>query len=96
MANKGYIYSPGYTSGSYPDNVNCTWIIQREATETRAMSLITLKTFNNVERKLWQITSTKHDKVPYMLIFKTIIHICPRNEVHIFNVCKINEQNKQC
>lgn len=39
MANKGYIYSPGYTSGSYPDNVNCTWIIQREATETRAMSL---------------------------------------------------------
>ncbi|CAC5408148.1 unnamed protein product [Mytilus coruscus] len=39
MLKEGTIQSPGYVAGSYPENVNCTWIIKRPISETRTMAL---------------------------------------------------------
>ncbi|XP_071132989.1 uncharacterized protein [Mytilus edulis] len=39
MTKEGTIHSPGYFAHSYPENIQCTWIIQRPTEETRAMTL---------------------------------------------------------
>ncbi|VDI78193.1 Hypothetical predicted protein, partial [Mytilus galloprovincialis] len=39
MATEGTIQSPGYIVGGYPENIECTWTIQRPTSETRTMAL---------------------------------------------------------
>ncbi|XP_052070983.1 uncharacterized protein LOC127709457 isoform X3 [Mytilus californianus] len=39
MTTEGTIQSPGYFAQSYPENIECTWTIQRPTVETRTMTL---------------------------------------------------------
>ncbi|XP_063446928.1 sushi, von Willebrand factor type A, EGF and pentraxin domain-containing protein 1-like [Mytilus trossulus] len=39
MSKEGTIQSPGFIGDSYPENVVCTWTIQRPTSETRTMAL---------------------------------------------------------
>lgn len=45
MTIKGTITSPGYFAKSYPENIECTWTIQRPTVETRTIAL----RFNNFD-----------------------------------------------